>query len=229
LSPRGKKPLFLNLGSGPRGLDDAHWVNIDGFRESHVHYLTDFLRPLPFKDNSFVGVFCEHVLEHFCLEDGLALAAEVRRVLHPGGCFRVVVPDAELILRRYFDEPNELISQRGSGCETAMEVVNTYFRQRYEHQFLYDWTIMQRTLMRAGFVTVVRASSGAGALCNEIVLDDPKYEWESLYVEAIEFNLSTLQLFYYTVERRLSHIFLRRFPPKGATPNQLNLGCGPHI
>jgi hypothetical protein len=65
-----------------------------------------------------------------------------------------------------------------------MEAVNSYFRQRYEHHFLYDWTTLRSMLEQVGFATVVRSEYGIGRLNNDIVLDDPKYEWESLYVEA---------------------------------------------
>lgn len=183
LSARSQ-PLFLNLGAGPRGLVDPHWVNVDGYRDKGVRYLIDFTRPLPFKSGLFGGVFCEHVIEHFSFDDGVCLAAEVRRILQPGGSFRVIVPDAELIMRRYFDTPNELITRRGVGDETAIEIVNDYFRQRYEHQFLYDWVTMEKMLREAGFGQVKRSSFGHGAFCGALVLDDQKYEWESLYVEA---------------------------------------------
>src|SRR5215831_20591664 len=43
-------PRYLNLGSGPRGLDDAHWVNVDGFADKNVHFLIDISRALPFPD-----------------------------------------------------------------------------------------------------------------------------------------------------------------------------------
>nr|UXE45154.1 hypothetical protein Hi04_10k_c4335_00013 [uncultured bacterium] len=182
---RHPAPLFLNLGSGPRGIDDAHWINVDGFREKHVHFLIDLTRTLPFADESFDGVFCEHVLEHFSFNDAKKLAREVRRILRPNGFFRIVVPDAELILRRYFDAPKELVARRGGGSDqTPMEVVNCYFRQRYEHEFLHDWATLEKLLRCAGFVTVSRASFRRGVRCEAIVLDDPKYEWESLYVEA---------------------------------------------
>ena len=185
LSHRGT-PLFLNLGSGPRGVDDAHWLNVDGFRDQKVQYLLDFGRQLPFPNESFDGVFCEHVIEHFSLEDGRKLAREVSRILRFGGCFRVVVPDAELIMRRYFDAPDELVERRGAGEATPMEVVNMCFRQRYEHQFLYDWSTMEKMLLSAGFETVSRAAFGQGRHCPSAILDDKKYEWESLYVEALK-------------------------------------------
>jgi len=179
-------PLFLNLGSGPRGLDDSHWVNVDGFRDKNVHYLLDFGRPFPFPDQSFDGVFCEHVMEHFSLQDGERIARDVHRVLRSGGCFRIVVPDVELLLRRYFESPQELVVRRGNGAETPMEIVNLYFRQRYEHQFAYDWLTMEKMLLRAGFGSVHRVAFGKSGQCERVALDDEQYEWESLYVEALK-------------------------------------------
>jgi predicted SAM-dependent methyltransferase len=179
-------PLFLNLGSGPRGLDDSHWVNVDGFRDQNVHYLVDFGRPLPFPNELFEGVFCEHVMEHFSLAEGERIAREAHRVLRPGGCFRVIVPDAELVLRRYFDAPDELVARRGTGAETSMEIVNLYFRQRYEHQFVYDWPTIEKMLFQAGFSAVCRSVFNEGRHCQPVILDNEKYEWESLYVEALK-------------------------------------------
>ena len=181
-----KKPLYLNLGSGPRGIEDAHWLNVDGFRDCNVHYLLDFSRPLPFPNETFDGVFCEHVLEHFSLDEGQRLVQEVYRILTVGGCLRIVVPDAELILRRYIDAPDELVAHRTSGNETPMEIVNSYFRQRYEHQFLYDEASMKAMLLRSGFNKLSRVSFGSGKCCDAIILDNGKYEWESLYIEAVK-------------------------------------------
>lgn len=178
-------PTYLNLGSGPRGLDDPHWVNVDGFADRNVHFLIDFNRRLPFPDNSFAGVFCEHVMEHFSLEDGEAVAREICRVLKPGGCFRIVVPDAERIMRSYFDAPAELVAMRDPNA-TPMEVVNSYFRQRYEHQFLYDAPTLAALLGRAGFARAERQAFHKGSVQDLFSQDDQKYEWESLYMDALK-------------------------------------------
>lgn len=179
-----RRPLYLNLGSGPRGLADERWINVDGFKDRNVHFLIDLGRAIPFPDGAFAGVFTEHVLEHFTLEDGERIARELARILAPGGALRIVLPDAETIVRGYLDDPKALVAWRGE-TGTAMQTVNSVFRQRYEHQFLYDWPTIEAMLRRAGFARVRRTAFGAGEAA-DLVLDDAKYEWESLYVEAFK-------------------------------------------
>jgi predicted SAM-dependent methyltransferase len=133
-----------------------------------------------------VGVFSEHVLEHFDLAQGQALLRECFRVLRIGGVLRVVVPDGETILKAYLEEPTALISRRGSKIQFPMDAVNSYFRQRYEHQYIYDWPLLQSVLREVGFVTAERVAYKTAAASQKIVLDDKKYAWESLYVEAVK-------------------------------------------
>jgi predicted SAM-dependent methyltransferase len=185
-------PVYLNLGSGPRGLISPHWINVDAFPDTNVHFLLDFNRSLPLIDASLDGVFCEHVLEHFTYEDGLKLMTEICRCLKIEGTLRVVVPDAEWVMRSYFDQPAKLVAHR-EGTEksdiisaTPMEIVNQYFRQRYEHHFLYDFTTMEKLLKSAGFSHVTRVSFSESENCAHVALDHPKYQTESLYVEAIK-------------------------------------------
>jgi hypothetical protein len=67
-----------------------------------------------------------------------------------------------------------------------MEAVNSYFRQRYEHQFLYDWVTLEKTLKAAGFDDVRRAKFQNGSVSDMAVLDDERYAGESLYIEAFK-------------------------------------------
>jgi predicted SAM-dependent methyltransferase len=180
-SPR---PLYLNLGSGPRGLADDHWLNVDGYPDNNIQYLMDFSRSWPFLDNSFDGIFCEHVFEHFDFERGQALLRESLRVLRPGQSIRIIVPDGNKILRTYYENPVELQAHRETGTGQAMDAVNSYFRQRYDHQFIYDWTLLQQQLSAAGFSQIAQVSFQQAKNSKPLVLDDPRYEWESLYVEA---------------------------------------------
>lgn len=176
-------PVLLNLGSGPRGKNDRHWVNVDGFSDRNVHFVLDFGRHLAFSDATFDGVFSEHVFEHFTLADAQKLASEIVRILKPGGTLRVIVPDAETIMRKYFADPRDLMIRR-MPVTTAAEAVNSYFRQNQEHQFMYDYESLSKMLIDAGFAKVCRQAFLSSATGIPIAIDDPRYEWESLYVEA---------------------------------------------
>lgn len=178
-------PVLLNLGSGPRGKNDRHWVNVDGFSDRNVHFVLDFSRRLAFADATFDGAFSEHVFEHFTLEDAQKLASEIVRILKPGGTLRVIVPDAETIMREYFEDPQALLMRRAPAA-TPAEAVNSYFRQNYEHQFLYDHETLSKMLIDAGFAKVNRLAFATSSSGMPIAIDDPKYKWESLYVEAVK-------------------------------------------
>src|ERR1700709_2580422 len=54
------------------------------------HNLTD---PLPFADGSIAKIQAQDVLEHVPFENVPAILDEIRRVLRPGGLFRLSVPD----------------------------------------------------------------------------------------------------------------------------------------
>jgi predicted SAM-dependent methyltransferase len=51
---------------------------------------------LPFDDGAFSFIFSEHFFEHLFLDEAGGLLKECFRVIAPGGCLRVVVPDADL-------------------------------------------------------------------------------------------------------------------------------------
>jgi len=177
-----KGPVYFNVGSGPRGLADEAWINVDGFPDRNVEFLIDLSRPLPIPDNAFDGAFCEHVLEHFTRDDTIDIAREILRTLKPGGTLRIIVPDGETLVNALVGEPGGLKSRRGG--DTDMDALNSYFRQRYDHQYIYDFETMAATLKAAGFAAAIRTGYRQGT--DPLLLDDPKYAWESLYVEAVK-------------------------------------------
>ena len=62
----------------------------------------DVQHPLPFKDESFVSIDCQHVIEH--VNDPLFLMKECLRVLKPGGHAVIVTPNVQSIgFEFYFD------------------------------------------------------------------------------------------------------------------------------
>lgn len=181
----GKKQL--NLGSGPRGVEGQGWFNIDGFQDRNVHYLCDFTRRLPFEASTFDLIFTEHVLEHFDFENGQKLLSECNRILKPGGVLRVIVPDGEKILKSYFENPMHIIQYKGCKSNLAMEAVNVWFYQRYEHQTIYDTDYLLFSLLKSDFSSAIKTGfRQSDFIAKELLLDDPKYQWESLYMDAFK-------------------------------------------
>ncbi|MEM9388423.1 MAG: methyltransferase domain-containing protein [Pseudomonadota bacterium] len=61
----------------------------------------DLRRGIPFADESIDFVYHSHVLEHLDRDVAPGFLREIQRVLKPGGLQRIVVPDLELLVRRY--------------------------------------------------------------------------------------------------------------------------------
>jgi Methyltransferase domain len=89
----------LNFGCGARIADG--WMNIDFHASDGRVKRVNLLAGFPFPDHSFDVVYSSHVLEHFTMEQAIALLRESRRVLRPGGVLRAVVPDLEASTREY--------------------------------------------------------------------------------------------------------------------------------
>jgi hypothetical protein len=51
------RPMYLNLGSGPRGIDDLHWINVDGYPDKNVDFLLDFARHCHFPISRLMACF----------------------------------------------------------------------------------------------------------------------------------------------------------------------------
>jgi predicted SAM-dependent methyltransferase len=179
----GKK--MLNLGSGPRGIDNESWINIDGFIDKNVQYVCDFTKKLPFDAETFDGIFCEHVLEHFDYQNGKNMVRECYRIMKNGGIIRIIIPDGQKILKAYFENPDFIIAYKQCEHKFPMEAVNKWFYQRYEHQCIYDAPYLMDMLKSIGYKNPVQQSFLNTSLANnELLLDDEKYKWESLYIEA---------------------------------------------
>jgi predicted SAM-dependent methyltransferase len=61
----------------------------------------DIVKGLPIPDQSCQGVYASHVLEHLPLDQFHIAITNTRRILRPGGIFRLVVPDLETPAKEY--------------------------------------------------------------------------------------------------------------------------------
>ncbi len=183
----------LDLGCGPNIHD--HVINMDYLWRPGVDICWDISRGVPLPDQSMQGVFSEHCLEHFSLQSGFDLLREAFRVLSPGGLLRVVVPDAGMYLDTYNARraggrgplfPFE-VQENFEGAFAPLLSVNRVFYQDRDspagHRAMYDEELLGLVLRKAGFVDVRRQAFMQGQ-SNDLLLDTPSRECESLYMEA---------------------------------------------
>lgn len=81
----------LEIGAGGNKVTGFETLNIQWGR--YIDYVLDASKPLPFRDSTFEIVYASHILEHipwYTVEDTLK---EWTRIVKPGGCLEVWVPD----------------------------------------------------------------------------------------------------------------------------------------
>lgn len=64
----------------------------------------DIIKGLPIKDDSCLGVYCSHTLEHLSLEDFRIALRNSFKILKVNGIFRCVVPDLEFAAKKYLED-----------------------------------------------------------------------------------------------------------------------------
>lgn len=202
-----KSKLYLNVGCGPN--IHENFINLDYLWYSNLDLCWDITKGIPLADNSLLGVFTEHCLEHVSYLDAYKVLLDFRRMLKPGGNLRIVVPDAELFLDRYHkgklgekvNFPNGLTAcgMTPSGITPMMEI-NRVFRG-HGHLFAYDYITLETTLKRAGFVDIRKESFMRGR-DSALVIDSEHRAYSSLYVEAsvpnqvLQPNLNNAEAYY---------------------------------
>lgn len=154
----GMQSLRLNLGCGPN--KKPGWLNVDFF-DASADVQLDLREPWPFADNSVDYIYSEHVFEHFeFYKEVPHFLAESLRILRPGGVFDVGVPDTEWPLCGYGNPQHDYWpfapTHHPASCETQLDHINFHFRQGTEHKYAWDEETLRRSLVRAGFTSVVR-------------------------------------------------------------------------
>lgn len=98
----------INLGSG-KSWSSPGWIGLD---ELNSNYL-DENSILPFSDNSVENAYSCHFFEHVSDKTSNNLFNEVHRILKPGGCFRIVVPDFKLLHEECLKSGTKIFKKAG--------------------------------------------------------------------------------------------------------------------
>lgn len=185
---------YLNVGCGRNTHPD--FVNLDYAWNRGIDVCWDITKPLPFEAGRFNGIFTEHCLEHVSFDECVAVFADFKRLLAPGGTLRLLLPDAgkyldlyqryqagERVEFPYIDASAEQdLAEDSRFGFTPMMAVNRIFRG-YGHRFAYDVETVTAMLRHCGFHSIERRGFREGA--DEHLLIDSEMRWpQSFCVEA---------------------------------------------
>jgi len=128
----------------------------------------DIVKGLPVMNESCVGVYCSHVLEHLSLNDLRSALINTRKILQPGGTFRLVIPDLEFFVTEYKTNGSpeaalEFMQATGLGEISRIRGIKSMAGEilgNSRHRWMWDYRSLERELQRAGFTHVRRAEFG---------------------------------------------------------------------
>lgn len=125
----------------------------------------DVVKGLPVQASSAKAIYSSHVLEHLTLDEFRIAIRNVLRYLQVGGCFRLVVPDLEFLMKEYLADSSADASARFMGASHLGEacrvrgirgvLVSTFGRSK--HYWMWDYKAIEAELAAADFVDIRRA------------------------------------------------------------------------
>lgn len=223
----------VNLGCGPIGKED--WINLDWGILAFLHknyFVENFLlacklfpkgynikwpknlflhncrSKLPFKEGSIDFIYSSHFIEHLKRFETERILMDCCRVLKNGGVLRLVVPDLELLTRKYVEKDKDYfialnhLLNNNLNCKDEFFLADVLldsfypvsFKKPYHgihrlysffirpHLWMYDFNSLVGILKKAGFEKISKLNYREGRVPDLDQLD--VFPEISLYVEA---------------------------------------------
>lgn len=134
---------------------------------SNVQY-GNIVSGLPIPDSYAELLYCSHVLEHLSLNELQYSLQNCWRHLQPGGIFRMVLPDLEVLAHEYVESSSPdaaILFMRNSilGSEIRVRSLFSFVREWLggsRHLWMWDYLSLSSELQRVGFVNIRRANFG---------------------------------------------------------------------
>jgi len=114
ISKVGLNAMILDVGSGERRLSLSNFLNLDVAKNKYVDVVAD-AQYLPFKENVFDLIICEHLLEH--VRKPWVVIEDIHRVLKHGRFIYVEVP----FMTPYHGRPHHYFNMSREGIEVLCE------------------------------------------------------------------------------------------------------------
>jgi len=127
----------------------------------------DIVNGLNVSKNTYDGIYCSHVLEHLSYFDLKKALHNTYEYLKPGGIFRMVLPDLEILCREYVNEVNKKnpksslrfmndsllgVTERKRGLKQII----TNMLGNSKHLWMWDYYSLSEELREVGFSDIRR-------------------------------------------------------------------------
>ena len=133
----------------------------------------DIVRGLDLPDGSCRALYCSHMLDYLTPEDTRKALANSRKLLAPGGVFRLVVEDCSRFMKEYLAHSSPEAAGRfmkETGWGRPRQGVAGFLKEYLGHPYrlwMWDFLSLSHELEAAGFHAVRRAQFGDG--------EDPRF------------------------------------------------------
>lgn len=142
--------LRTNLGSGSPGPEG--WTNINLLPGENIDYALDMRKGLPFADDEVAMAVCHHVLDLLDLAEMMTFLAEVKRVLVPGGQFRISIANQEAAASALARGDHAWFGPVDNGEMSLPDLYREYAFQRGARKQYLTRDVLVRLLYSARFV-----------------------------------------------------------------------------
>jgi predicted SAM-dependent methyltransferase len=144
--------LCVNLGCWHRHIPG--WVHVDLCDMPHIDYKSGIDALPMFADQTVDLLYSSHSFEYFDRQEAVAVLAEWRRVLKPGGTLRLAVPDFEALIKVY--QKTGQVERVIGPLYGRMEIETTSGPAKLYHKTTYDFASLANLLESNGFEDVAR-------------------------------------------------------------------------
>jgi len=132
----------------------------------------DIVKGLPLAAGSCSTIYASHILEHLALEDCRTALANTYSILQSDGLFRLVVPDLEILARRYLRTKDagaavEFMRKTSLGTDRrppGFTGLMKLWLGNSAHLWMWDFKGLKKELESVGFVNVRRCEFGDSSI-----------------------------------------------------------------
>lgn len=158
----------------------------------------DIVEGLPLKDNSVIGLYCSHILEHLSYNELIRALRNSYKILKNGGVFRIVLPDMEFYCRNYLKSIDQNSNQYA--CVDFMEATLLGKKERDKsfisflksfygnsnHLWMWDYYSFSRILLETGFRNIKKCDFNDSKNKMFLKVEDQDRYTNCLSIEAIK-------------------------------------------